>query len=97
LVDVPSQDADPLEGGAQMTHSSRNTLKTALLLGLLSALILLAGQALGGGNGLLLAGLLTLLINGGAYFFSTSWRCERCAPSRSPPRTRPRCTASSPN
>jgi heat shock protein HtpX len=49
-----------------MTHSSRNTLKTALLLGLLSALILLAGQAIGGSGGLLLAGMVTLLINGGA-------------------------------
>jgi hypothetical protein len=55
-----------LEGAAQMTHSSRNTLKTALLLGLLSALILLAGQAIGGSGGLLLAGMVTLLINGGA-------------------------------
>jgi heat shock protein HtpX len=53
-----------------MTHSSRNTLKTALLLGLLSALMLLAGQALGGGSGLLIAGVLTLAMNGGAYFFS---------------------------
>jgi heat shock protein HtpX len=49
-----------------MTHSSRNALKTALLLGLLSALILLAGQAIGGSGGLLLAGMVTLLINGGA-------------------------------
>jgi hypothetical protein len=55
-----------LERAAQMTHSSRNALKTALLLGLLSALILLAGQAIGGSGGLLLAGMVTLLINGGA-------------------------------
>lgn len=53
-----------------MTHSTRNTLKTALLLGLLSALILLAGQALGGSSGLLIAGAFTLAMNGGAYFFS---------------------------
>jgi heat shock protein HtpX len=53
-----------------MTHSTRNTIKTALLLGLLSALILLAGQALGGGTGLLVAGVFTLAMNGAAYFFS---------------------------
>jgi heat shock protein HtpX len=53
-----------------MTHSSRNSLKTAMLLGLLSALILIAGQALGGSSGLLVAGAFTLLMNGGAYLYS---------------------------
>jgi heat shock protein HtpX len=57
-------------GGGDMTHSSRNTLKTAMLLGLLSALILVVGQALGGSSGLVLAGVFTLLMNGGAYFAS---------------------------
>jgi heat shock protein HtpX len=47
-----------------------NGLKTALLLGTLSALILLVGRALGGANGLLLAGLVALGINGVAYFYS---------------------------
>jgi heat shock protein HtpX len=47
-----------------------NGLKTALLLGTLSALILLVGRALGGTNGLLLAGLVALGINGVAYFYS---------------------------
>lgn len=53
-----------------MTHSSRNTLKTAMLLGLLSALILFAGAALGGSSGLIVAGVFTLLMNGSAYFYS---------------------------
>jgi heat shock protein HtpX len=53
-----------------MTHSSRNSLKTAMLLGLLSALILIVGQALGGSSGLLVAGAFTLLMNGGAYLYS---------------------------
>jgi heat shock protein HtpX len=55
-----------------MMHSARNTAKTALLLGLLSALILLAGQALGGTGGLLAAGVLAIAVNGAAYFFSDS-------------------------
>lgn len=51
-------------------HGLRNTLKTALLLGALSALILLVGRALGGTTGLLIAGLVALGLNGVAYFYS---------------------------
>jgi heat shock protein HtpX len=47
-----------------------NGLKTALLLGALSALILLIGQALGGTTGLLIAGLVALGMNGVSYFYS---------------------------
>lgn len=53
-----------------MPHKALNGLKTALLLGLLSAFILLLGQWLGGTGGLLIAGVLALAMNGGAYFFS---------------------------
>jgi heat shock protein HtpX len=45
-------------------------LKTAALLGLLSALILFAGQALGGQGGLVIALFIALGINGFSYFFS---------------------------
>ena len=47
-----------------------NALKTALLLGALSALILLIGRLLGGTTGLLIAGLVALGINGLSYFYS---------------------------
>lgn len=47
-----------------------NGFKTAVLLGLLSALIVLAGQVLGGTSGLLLAGVLALAMNATAYFYS---------------------------
>lgn len=47
-----------------------NGLKTAVLLGGLSAIILLAGAWLGGSGGLLIALVLALAMNGGAYFFS---------------------------
>jgi len=66
---APDSTARPEEVGL-MPHKALNGLKTALLLGLLSAFILLLGQWLGGTGGLLLAGLLALAMNGGAYFYS---------------------------
>jgi heat shock protein HtpX len=47
-----------------------NTVKTVLLLGLLSALFLVGGEALGGRNGLYLGLGLAALMNFGSYFFS---------------------------
>lgn len=47
-----------------------NGLRTAALLGVLSALILLAGRLAGGAGGLLLAFVVALAVNGLAYFFS---------------------------
>jgi heat shock protein HtpX len=47
-----------------------NGLKTALLLGLLTALVLVAGQWLGGRTGLIIALVLSLVMNATAYFFS---------------------------
>ncbi len=51
-------------------HGHWNGLKTAALLGLLSALILLAGRWLGGSMGLTIALLISLAVNGTAYFHS---------------------------
>ena len=47
-----------------------NGLKTALLLGLLSALLLAIGDLLGGANGLLFALILAVVMNFGSYWFS---------------------------
>ena len=47
-----------------------NTVKTVLLLGLLSGLCLLAGEALGGANGLYMGLAFAALMNFGSYFFS---------------------------
>ncbi|MFF3667256.1 zinc metalloprotease HtpX [Microtetraspora malaysiensis] len=47
-----------------------NGLRTAILLGALSALILVVGAWLGGGSGVRLALVIALLTNGIAYFFS---------------------------
>ncbi|RCG31559.1 zinc metalloprotease HtpX [Sphaerisporangium album] len=47
-----------------------NGLRTAVLLGTLSALILVGGAWLGGGRGVQVAVLIALLANGAAYFFS---------------------------
>jgi heat shock protein HtpX len=51
-------------------HSHHNGLKTAALLGLLTAMILGAGYWLGGSGGLVLAVVLSLALNAGSYFFS---------------------------
>jgi heat shock protein HtpX len=50
--------------------SHHNGLKTAALLGLLTALILGAGYWLGGGAGLVVAVVISLAMNAGTYFFS---------------------------
>ncbi|MFF5080284.1 zinc metalloprotease HtpX [Actinoplanes sp. NPDC000266] len=51
-------------------HSHHNGLKTAALLGLLTALILGAGYWLGGSGGLVFAVVISLALNAGSYFFS---------------------------
>jgi heat shock protein HtpX len=51
-------------------HSHHNGLKTAALLGLLTAMILAVGYWLGGSGGLVLAVVISLAINAGSYFFS---------------------------
>jgi heat shock protein HtpX len=47
-----------------------NGVKTAVLMALLSGLILLAGDAIGGSQGLTIAFLIALGVNGGSYFYS---------------------------
>ena len=51
-------------------HSHHNGLKTAALLGLLTALILGLGYWLGGTGGLVFAVIISLALNAGTYFFS---------------------------
>ena len=53
-----------------MHNRHTNGFKTAALLGLLSALILFAGQAIGGSGGLMIALVIALGVNGFSYFFS---------------------------
>ncbi|MGP8243686.1 MAG: zinc metalloprotease HtpX [Bryobacteraceae bacterium] len=47
-----------------------NSLKTALLLGLLSGVLLVGGEALGGRNGLYIGLAIAAVMNFGSYFFS---------------------------
>lgn len=49
---------------------SHNGLKTAALLGLLTAMILAVGYWLGGSTGLVIAVVISLIMNGVSYFFS---------------------------
>jgi heat shock protein HtpX len=51
-------------------HRHHNGLKTAALLGLLTSLILLVGYWLGGSSGLVIAVVLSLVMNAVSYFFS---------------------------
>src|SRR5689334_19303972 len=53
-----------------MRHRHHNGLRTAVLLGLLSALILVAGRIIGGTTGLLIALAIALAMNGFTYFYS---------------------------
>jgi heat shock protein HtpX len=51
-------------------HRHFNGLKTAALLGLLTGLILAAGWLIGGRGGLVIAALISVVMNGISYFFS---------------------------
>src|SRR4051794_461641 len=53
-----------------VVHRAHNGPKTAALLGLMSALILVIGGAVGGRGGLIFAAVIALAMNGVAYFFS---------------------------
>lgn len=64
-------------------------IKTALLLGLLTVLILVVGQALGGRGGLVIAFVLAMLMNVGSYWFSdkivlSMYHARELAPSEAP-------------
>jgi len=66
-----------------------NQLKTGLLLGLLTALILIFGQVLGGNGGLVIAFLLAIGMNVGSYWFSDRlvlrmYKASEVSPSEAP-------------
>ena len=47
-----------------------NQLKTVVLLGLLTALLLFVGNLIGGPSGLVVAGMFAIILNFGSYWFS---------------------------
>ena len=51
-------------------HGTVNTLKTALLFGVLGVALVLIGGALGGTRGLVIGLVIALAVNGGSYWFS---------------------------
>jgi heat shock protein HtpX len=70
-ADVPSSAGPPARIAKEPTMSSHhNGLKTAALLGLLTALIMGIGYWTGGRGGLVFAVLVSLALNAGTYFFS---------------------------
>ena len=58
------------EGSWFGMHRLRNGLKTAVLLGGLTALFIAAGAALGGPRGVVIAFVLSVVMNAGTYFWS---------------------------
>jgi heat shock protein HtpX len=69
--------------------TTKNTVKTVLLLGLLSALLLIAGEALAGRQGLYLGLGLAVLMNFTGYFFSdkialSSYGAQPVSPTENP-------------
>ena len=66
-----------------------NALKTAILLGLLSGLLLVGGQALGGRQGLYMGLMLAVVMNFASYFFSdkialASYHAQPVTPEENP-------------
>src|SRR4051794_6452940 len=59
----------PVESGEYNRHMP-NGLKTALLLGALSGLLLVVGDLLGGSGGLMIALIFAAVMNIGSYWFS---------------------------
>jgi heat shock protein HtpX len=67
----------------------QNTMKTTLLLGLLTGLILWIGGAMGGQNGMFIAFLFAAVMNLGAYWFSdkmvlSMYRASEADPAQAP-------------
>jgi heat shock protein HtpX len=69
VVETVSGSTDPRTEGV-IVHSQHNRLKTAALLGLLTAMILGVGYWFGGSGGLVIAVLVSLGMNGATYFWS---------------------------
>ena len=66
-----------------------NTMKTFLLMGLLTVLLVLAGQMLGGESGMIMAFLFAVVMNFGSYWFSDKlvlriYRAEPLTPEQNP-------------
>src|ERR1700693_6101658 len=66
-----------------------NTLKTVALLGLLSALLIVGGQALAGRNGMYFGLVMAVVMNFGSYFFSekialSMYRAQPVTPAENP-------------
>jgi len=69
--------------------ATTNTLKTVALLGLLSAILILGGERLGGLNGLYFGLIIAVAMNFGSYFFSdkialASYSAQPVTPSENP-------------
>jgi heat shock protein HtpX len=69
--------------------TTTNTLKTVALLGLLSAILIVGGQALGGRGGMYIGLAFAVIMNFGSYFFSekialATYNAQPVTPSQNP-------------
>jgi heat shock protein HtpX len=69
--------------------TTTNTLKTVALLGLLSAILIVGGQALGGRSGMYIGLVFAVVMNFGSYFFSekialASYNAQPVTPTENP-------------
>src|SRR5262249_8644834 len=69
--------------------TTKNTLKTVALLGLLSAILIVGGQGLAGRNGMYIGLILAVVMNFGSYFFSerialASYSAQPVTPTENP-------------
>src|SRR5260370_902787 len=69
--------------------TTSNTLKTVALLGLMSVILIVGGQTVGGGGGMYVGLFLAVVMNFGSYFFSekialASYNAQPVTPTQNP-------------
>lgn len=78
-----------MPGAYNKSMTTSNTLKTVFLLGLLSAILIVGGQAIAGRNGMYVGLLMAVVMNFGSYFFSdkialSMYNAQPVTPSENP-------------
>jgi heat shock protein HtpX len=78
-----------MPGAYNKSMTSSNTLKTVFLLGLLSAILIVGGQAIAGRSGMYVGLIMAVVMNFGSYFFSdkialSMYSAQPVTPSENP-------------
>src|SRR3954464_8245816 len=67
---LPHQGPDAGQARSPQEHTMSNSIKSVLLLGTMTALLVFIGQIIGGNTGMILAFGLAVVMNIGSYWFS---------------------------